>query len=193
MLARVIISIAGAYAAKVCHVRTHSRRPRLWLAVVSLGYHTPPVQIVFSGFRRLNVGELVPVAPPGSLAKVIGPGMRVRWKKIRARRYGGEWSHGMMCSLDELGWLRGGRDEVATLCDLKPGECLDDLPPHRRPEVVVEWEWARRAEEATRAKAAKSLAACRHEISVGQKLSKPPTDGEQLLDMTTIGSSLTRR
>lgn len=163
MLAQVIISIAGAYAAKVCHVRTHSRRARLWLAMVNLGGHTPPVQIVFSGFRRLKVDELVPVAPPGSLATVIGPGMRIRWKRIRARRYGGEWSHGMLCSLDELGWMRGGPDEVATLCDLKPGERLDDLPAHRRPEVAAEWEWAKRVEKATRAKAAKSLTARTHE------------------------------
>lgn len=174
----MIISIAGAYAAEVRHVSSHSHGAFLWVAEVNLGYLIPSLQIVFGGDRRLKVGELAPVAPPGSLAKVLGPGMRVRWKKMRSRRYHGEQSHGMLCSLDELGWMCGGPDEVATLRNLTPGDCLDDLPPHRRPEVVVEWRRAKWVEKATRAKAAKSLTARTPRISTDRKSPKPPTDGE---------------
>lgn len=52
----------------------------------------------------------------------------------------------MLCSLDELGWIRG-PDEVAVFCDLKTGDSLDDLPVHRRAEVVVGWERAKLMEE----------------------------------------------
>jgi hypothetical protein len=44
----------------------------------------------------------------------------------------------MLCSLDELGWLRNGPDEVAVLRDLALGQSLDDLPAERRPAVVVD-------------------------------------------------------
>jgi hypothetical protein len=53
----------------------------------------------------------------------------------------------MLCSLDELGWIRGGPDEVAVLCDLAPGDSLDDLPVHRRAAVVVGWERAKLMEK----------------------------------------------
>lgn len=62
-----------------------------------------------------------------------------RVKKMRIRRYRGERSHGMMCGLDELGWLIGGPDEVPILQGVRPGQSLDGFPPERRPEVVVEW------------------------------------------------------
>jgi hypothetical protein len=85
--------------------------------------------------------------PPGSRTIVQSPDGSQQIKKMRARRYRGERSHGMLCSLDELGWIRGGPDEVATLCDLTPGELLDHLPANRRPEVVVGWERAKRMEK----------------------------------------------
>lgn len=150
---RVIIDIVGAYVGEVRRVRPHAFGEFIWLAEVNLGDGALPVQIVFGGNRELEGGELVPVAPPGALAKVVGPGMRVRWKKMRARRYRGERSHGMLCSLDELGWMYGGPNTVPVLRDLEPGECLDDLPPYLRPVVVAEWDWAKRVEAVTREKA----------------------------------------
>jgi tRNA-binding EMAP/Myf-like protein len=162
MITRVIISIMGAYVGEVRRVRPHAFGAFIWLAEVNLGDGAPPVQIVFGGDRRLERGELVPVAPPGAQAKTIGPGMRVRWKKMRARSYRGERSHGMLCSLDELGWMRGGPNEVPVLRDVEPGECLDDLPTARRPEVVAEWKWAKLVEAEARAEAVRSLTARNH-------------------------------
>jgi len=138
----VINGITGARVGEVCRVRPHPHGKFIWLADVTLGDDDPPHQIVFGGDLRLIGGELVPVAPPGSWAIMPGPGLRIRRKKMRARTYRGQRSHGMLCSLDELGWLRHGPNEVAVLCDLTPGNSLDDLPVYRRPEVVVDWERA---------------------------------------------------
>jgi tRNA-binding EMAP/Myf-like protein len=134
----VIIGIAGALVGEVCRVRPHPQGIFIWLADVDLGMDTPPLQIVFGGDLKLRGGELVPVAPPGSFA-LQGFGRR---KKMRTRRFRGERSHGMLCSLDELGWMRNGPNEVAVLCDLTPGQSLDGLPRWRWPEVVVGWERA---------------------------------------------------
>ena len=145
----VIIGIAGARVGKVRNVRPHPRGTLIWLADVDLG-NCVPVQIVFGGDRMLLGGELVPVAPPGSRAIVRHRDLVERRKKMRVRRYRGERSHGMLCSLDELGWLRGGPNEVAILCDLEPGQSLDNLPYRRWPEVVEDWERAALAAKLTR-------------------------------------------
>jgi hypothetical protein len=110
------------------------------LADVDTG-RTAPVRIVFGGEHRLFGGELVPVAPIGSRIHELR-GMRHRWKKMRARRYREEWSHGMLCSLDELGWIPYGPNKVAVLRDLTPGQHLDELTADHRPEVVVGWHQA---------------------------------------------------
>jgi tRNA-binding EMAP/Myf-like protein len=110
---------------------------------VDLGGNAGPVQIVFGGERMLLKGELVPAAPPGSWAIMRRPGIGIRRKKMRVRNYRGQRSHGMLCSLDELGWTRRGPDEVAVLRGVTPGQRLDDLPSHWRPEVVVGWERAK--------------------------------------------------
>ncbi|WP_407779565.1 hypothetical protein [Actinophytocola sp.] len=107
----------------------------------------PPHQIVFGGDSKLDGGELVAVAPPGSWAITWHPVLGSRRKKMRARNYRGQRSHGMLCSLDELGWLRNGPNEVAILCDLTLGDSLDDLPTGRRSEIVVDWERAKLAEK----------------------------------------------
>jgi tRNA-binding EMAP/Myf-like protein len=143
----VIIGIAGALVGEVRRVRTHPHGMFIWLADVDLGNGATPLQIVFGGERRLTGGELVPVAPPGSWATVRQPGIRDKRKKMRVRNYRGERSHGMLCSLDELGWIHGGPNEVAILCDVEPGESLDALPAYRRPEVVVGWERAKLMEK----------------------------------------------
>jgi tRNA-binding EMAP/Myf-like protein len=134
----VIISIAGAVVGEVRRVRPHPQGDFIWLAEVWLGNGADQLQIVFGGDRQLFGDELVPVAPPGSLARDESQ----RWRKMRARNYRGQRSQGMLCSLEELGWLRHGPNEVAVLCDLAPGYRLDDLDAVRRPEVVLNWERA---------------------------------------------------
>jgi hypothetical protein len=97
-------------------------------------------QIVFGGELKLVIDDLVPVAPPGSQATVLYPEeSMIRKKKMRARNYRGERSHGMLCSLHELGWLWGGPNEVAVLRDLPVGYPLDELPRERIDRVVVGW------------------------------------------------------
>lgn len=142
MLVDVIPGIAGAVAGRVHHVRDHPRGDSIWLADVDLGTGAGPVQIVFGGDYKLTAGDLVPVAPPGSRAIVRRSDGTDHLRKIRVRRYRGERSHGMLCSLDELGWTRGGPNEVARLCDVVPGQRLDDLPVRRRAEVAIDWELA---------------------------------------------------
>jgi phenylalanyl-tRNA synthetase beta chain len=100
-------------------VRDHPNAEHIWLAFVDLG-NGAPVQIVFGGQRKVSEDDLVPVAPPGSR---LSP----EAKKMRRRRYRGESSHGMLCSLAELGWAPESDEEVALLRDVTPGESLDDV------------------------------------------------------------------
>jgi tRNA-binding EMAP/Myf-like protein len=147
----VIIGIAGAIAGRVHQVRPHPHGELIWLADVDLGDGNTPVQIVFGGDHKLSGGELVPVAPPGARVIVEYPDSSHRIKKMRTRRYRGERSHGMLCSLDELGWIRGGPNEVAVFNDnLQLGVRLDYLRVDLRPKVVEEWERAERMAEMTR-------------------------------------------
>lgn len=88
------------------NVRAHPRGELLWLTDVDLGNGSPPVQIVFGGDRLVTAGDYVPVAPPGAHVTVRYPDLTVRVKKMRARNYRGERSHGMLCSLDE--WAGSG-------------------------------------------------------------------------------------
>lgn len=133
-----MIITAGAIAGQVSGVDDHPDGQRIWLAKIDLG-DGALIQIVFGGQYKVQPGELVPVAPPGARGMVLGSGSLSvpRIKKMRNRRFRGQRSHGMLCSLDELGWAVGGPDEVAILCDLSPGDSLDDFPIERRAEVVV--------------------------------------------------------
>jgi tRNA-binding EMAP/Myf-like protein len=112
------VETQGIIVGQVIEVRNHPHGDRIWLAKVDLGLGDP-VQIVFGGKPVIQENSLVPVAPPGS---------RLHGVKMRRRRYRGEVSHGMLCSLAELGWDRTVTDRVARLApsaDLKPGTCLD--------------------------------------------------------------------
>lgn len=110
--------IDGGVVGKIVDVCDHPNAQHLWLAQVDCG-QTGTVQIVFGGRRNLEAGDLVPVAPPGSRCSVKG--------KMRRRRYRGEPSHGMLCSLDELGWIAAGPDVVAKLKNVLVGDSLDEL------------------------------------------------------------------
>lgn len=103
---------------QVIKVRPHPNGEHIWLADVDIGTDHNP-QIVWGGAPLVKEGSLVPVAPPGTW---LPEG------KIRRRRYRGQTSEGMLCSLAELGWEMSARDRVALLdvsMGLCPGESLD--------------------------------------------------------------------
>jgi tRNA-binding EMAP/Myf-like protein len=103
---------------RIIKVRPHPYGDRIWLADVEIGRGYHP-QIVWGGLPLLREGDLIPVAPPGS---------RLPQGKMRQRRYRGEVSEGMLCSLAELGWDLSVTDRVALLDEragLMPGDSLD--------------------------------------------------------------------
>jgi tRNA-binding EMAP/Myf-like protein len=129
--ARPLIT-AGAVVGHVTQVDTHPNADVIYLATVDIGGGVTK-QIVFGGTNKDLVGELVPVAPPGARVVVRLGTNTEREKRMRVRTYRGERSHGMLCSLEELGWHYGGPDEVAVLRkDLKPGQSLHDIPKRER-------------------------------------------------------------
>lgn len=127
---------SGVVVGRVVSVAPHLNAQYLRLALVDLG-SGEPVQIVFGGPPNVQEGDLVPVAPPGS---------RIPGQKMRRRRYRGESSYGMLCSLAELGWNPTGPDEVALLRNVTPGDCLDGIPPQDRQPLVINMASAHGAE-----------------------------------------------
>lgn len=91
-------------------------------AIVSLGDRD--LQVVFGGDRIVDPYCLVPVAPPGT--RVARRGVH-RAVKMRTRRYRRTVSQGMLCSLEELGWVDVGPNEVVVLRKGVPGA---ELPLH---------------------------------------------------------------
>lgn len=126
----MVVVAAGIVAGQVVKLTAHPHADLVRLAYVDLGDGGGPVQIVFGGPPVVTVDSLVAVAPPGARLESL------RTKKMRRRRYRGEYSHGMLCSLDELGWAKGGPDEVAILQNVKPGMSLDGLSPDQRERIV---------------------------------------------------------
>lgn len=106
---------SGLVAGLVTDVQDHPNADYIKLAHVYLG-DGEPVQIVFGGPPIVDEGDLVLVAPPGS---------RLGCTKIRRRRYRGQLSHGMLCSLVEIGWEDDGPHQVALLRNVAPGQSLD--------------------------------------------------------------------
>lgn len=105
---------AGAIVGRILEVTKHSDADHLWIVQVDTGL--AKLTIVHGGTRTLRPGDLVPVAPPGARLST--------GKRMRTRRYRGQRSEGMLCSLDELGWTVNGPDAVATLWGLTPGHPL---------------------------------------------------------------------
>jgi tRNA-binding EMAP/Myf-like protein len=132
---------------RIVKVRPHPYGDRIWLADLEIGRSYQP-QVVWGGVPIVYEGDLVPVAPPGS---------RIPQAKMRRRRYRGEVSEGMLCSLAELGWDLSVTDRVALLdpyAGLEPGDSLDSresdwqsiirrdqLPPRQPAETVLEADW----------------------------------------------------
>jgi tRNA-binding EMAP/Myf-like protein len=116
----------GVVVGRVVKVRPHLGGERIWLADVDIGIDYQP-QIVWGGVPVVREGSLVPVAPPG--AWLPATKNRVGPYKIRRRRYRGEVSEGMLCSLAELGWDPATTEWVALLdssAGLRPGQSLDN-------------------------------------------------------------------
>lgn len=132
----MIIDCIGAVVGEITQVKTHPNASNVWLSYVRTSDSQDIVQIVFGGLRLLAPGDLVPVAPPGARVMVLG---RDKLKKMRKRQYRGERSHGMLCSLRELGWVQACIDEVAVLRHLRPGQRLDDIDEPDRPRFVENW------------------------------------------------------
>jgi phenylalanyl-tRNA synthetase beta chain len=108
------IVVSGAVAGKVIEVTEHPNAYRLWIVQVDTGQEK--LTIVHGGTRSLHPGDLVPVAPPGARLST--------GKRMRTRRYRGQRSEGMCCSIDELGWTEGGPDVVHVLACGSPGQPL---------------------------------------------------------------------
>lgn len=132
----MIIGTVGAVVGRVMRVRTHPNAQKVWLSDIRVDDSQDVVQIVFGGLRMLDPGDLVPVALPGARVIVLG---RDKPKKMRIRSYRGERSHGMLCSVRELGWLEASMDEVAVLRGLRPGQSLDEVAPEDRRAHVENW------------------------------------------------------
>lgn len=96
-----LVATRGVVVGRVVKVRPHPGGERIWLADVDIGVDYQP-QIVWGGAQIVEAGNLVPVAPPG--AWLPATKVRPRPYKIRRRRFRGEVSQGMLCSLAELGW-----------------------------------------------------------------------------------------
>lgn len=111
---------------RVVEILPHPDGDLIWLAKVDIGTDHKP-QIVWGGVPIVTAGSLVPVALPGSWLPATKANPNPY--KIRRRRYRGEISEGMLCSLAELGWDSSVTDRVALLdpsAGLRVGESLDD-------------------------------------------------------------------
>jgi len=121
------VAIEGVIVGRIAKIRRHPDGVRIWLADLDIGADYQP-QIVWGGEPVVTEGDLVPVAPPG--ARLPATAGQRGTCKIRRRRYRGELSEGMLCSLAELGWDLSVTDRVALLADtagLKPGDSLDGV------------------------------------------------------------------
>jgi tRNA-binding EMAP/Myf-like protein len=120
----------GLVVGKVIEVRQHPHGDRDRLAEVDIGTGEK-LRIVFGGRDIVRAGSLVPVAPPGS-------SVPARRKRMRTRRFRGQLSNGMFCSLAEVGWAVRCPDEVALLrAPLEPGLSLDGLSQRERQKLVI--------------------------------------------------------
>jgi tRNA-binding EMAP/Myf-like protein len=102
----------GVVVGRVVEIRPHPRRELIWLSTVDTGTGRKP-QIVWGGVPIVKAGSLVPVAQPGTWLPPTKD--KPNPYKVRRRRYAGEISDGMLCSLAELGWDPAVTDWVALL------------------------------------------------------------------------------
>jgi phenylalanyl-tRNA synthetase beta chain len=118
--------LKGVVVGRGVRVRPHPGRERVWLADLDIGTECRP-QIVWGGLPIVKEGSLVPVAQPGTWLPATKD--KPNPYKVRRRRYRGEISEGMLCSLAELGWDSSVTDRVALLdgsAGLRVGESLEN-------------------------------------------------------------------
>jgi phenylalanyl-tRNA synthetase beta chain len=123
------VSTSGVIVGRVIDVQPHPNGERIRLALVDVG-DDEKVQIVFGGIDNVLPGAYVPVAPPGARVPV-------QRRKMRRERFRGSSSHGMLCSLLDLGWALSAPDEVAQLHRVKIGDPLDDITADRQRRIVL--------------------------------------------------------
>ena len=120
------VAAEGVVVGRVVEILPHPDGDLIWLAKVDIGTDRQP-QIVWGGVPVVTQGSLVPVAVPGTWLPATKD--KAKPYKIRRRRYRGERSEGMLCSLAELGWDSSEADRVALLdasANLSVGESLND-------------------------------------------------------------------
>jgi tRNA-binding EMAP/Myf-like protein len=125
MLTFQLMGASGVVVGRVVEIFPHSHGDFIWLARVDIGIGRQPL-IVWGGVPVVKEGSLVPVALPGAWLPATKD--RPNPYKIRRRRYRGEISEGMLCSLAELGWDSSAADQVAQYDyagGLQVGESLD--------------------------------------------------------------------
>ena len=135
----------GIVVAEVVGIRAHPNADFIRLVDLTTGDGRSR-QVVFGGGRNPGLGDLVAYAPPGSR---LHTGV-----KMRRRRYRGEWSHGMLCSTAELGWVAEGPKEIAVL---RPG----NVPGMSLDEVLYGEDWLDDRSRAAQAQMQAGLAAFR--------------------------------
>jgi phenylalanyl-tRNA synthetase beta chain len=116
----------GVVVGRVVEIRPHPCRELIWLSTVDTGTGRKP-QIVWGGIAIVKAGSLVPVAQPGTWLPPTKD--KPNPYKVRRRRYAGEISEGMLCSLAELGWDPAVTDWVALLnpsAGLSAGQPLEN-------------------------------------------------------------------
>lgn len=119
----------GVVAGRIIEAREHPHADIIRIALVDPGGE--PLQIVFGGLDVVQVGDIVPVAPPGARVPA-------RRKRMRVRRFRGQLSQGMLCSVAELGWAVQCPDEVARLDSrVPPGTSLDFLNEDQCRRIII--------------------------------------------------------
>ncbi|MCS6895697.1 MAG: phenylalanine--tRNA ligase subunit beta [Bacteroidia bacterium] len=81
---------------KVIDITAHPAADRLLLTKVQV--HSDKTLTIVTGARNLQVGDMVPVAMPGSYVRFEG-----KWAQLEPRTFRGVLSEGMLCSEVELG------------------------------------------------------------------------------------------
>jgi phenylalanyl-tRNA synthetase beta chain len=103
--------LAGVIVARVLEVRDHPNSDKLCIARVQTGSGEQEVVV---GVRNMDVGDLVPLAPPGARVPMLP-------EPLGAREIRGVTSNGMLCAPDELGVSQSHEGILILPLELEPG------------------------------------------------------------------------
>ncbi|MGH2634802.1 MAG: phenylalanine--tRNA ligase subunit beta [Actinomycetota bacterium] len=104
--------LSGVIVARVIEVRDHPASEKLCIARMQTGSGEQEVVV---GVRNMGLGDLVPLAPPGSTVPALP-------EPLAARQIRGVTSNGMLCAPDELGISPSHEGILVLPPDLEPGE-----------------------------------------------------------------------